>query len=212
MCVGRLEYVRSLFAPETPLLARIRASLSDTNDQISVFPEEGSMLQFLVRLSGARRIVEIGTLGGYSAAWMAEPLPEGGHLWTIEKDPRRYALACENLASLRDRITLLHGDAQEVLTSLTPLAPFDMIFIDGDKLGYLRYLDWAEAHIRKGGLIVADNTFLFDSVWKDELPARVRKTARDVMRGFNRRLADPSRYTGVILPTSEGMTVAVKNF
>ena len=104
------------------------------------------------------------------------------------------------------------GDALDVLPQLSKEGPFDMVFIDADKLNYLRYLDWAEENVRKGGLIVGDNTFLFDAVWRDDPVDRVRQTARDAMRDFNRRLADPQKYCGILLPTQEGMTVALKLF
>lgn len=90
--------------------------------------------------------------------------------------------------------------------------PFDMAFIDADKLNYLHYLDWAERNVRKGGLIIGDNTFLFDAVWKEGPVGRVRGTARHAMREFNKRLADPEKYLGILLPTEEGMTIAVKLF
>lgn len=211
---NRLDYIRDLFAPESALLRQIRASLTDPNDQISVYPEEGKLLQLLIRLSGAKKIIEIGTLGGYASAWMAAVLPESGHLWTIEKDDRRFERARANLSPLtaRGKITLCHGNALQILPTLEKEGPFDLVFIDADKLHYTHYLDWAETHVRKGGLIIADNTFLFDAVWQETLPPRVRPTARDAMRAFNLRLADPEKYTAVLLPTVEGMTIAIKEF
>jgi predicted O-methyltransferase YrrM len=207
----RLDYIRHLFAPETPQLKTVRENTTDKNDQISIHPEEGKLLQLLIRLAGIRTVVEVGTLSGYSALWMADALPDDGHIYTFEKDDKRAARAETNLRN-HPKITLITGDALETLRSLEPKAPFDMIFIDADKLHYLHYLDWAEKHIRKGGLIVGDNTLLFDAVWREALPDRIRQTALQAMREFNRRLADQQKYTAVLLPTAEGMTIALKNF
>lgn len=204
-------YIRDLFASETPALKKIRDSITDKNDQIIIDPEEGKLLQMLARMIGAVTIVEIGALAGYSTLWMAGALPPGGSITTIEKDPRRAAMARANLAPYKN-ITLHEGAAMDVLPTLQPAAPFDMVFIDADKLNYLHYLDWAEKNIRKGGLIVGDNTLLFDAVWSDKIPDNVRQTALAAMRAFNQRLSDPEKYTSILLPTAEGMTIAVKNF
>jgi predicted O-methyltransferase YrrM len=206
----RLDYIRKTFAPETQQIRTVRENTTDKNDQISIYPEEGKLLQLLIRLTGAKTIVEIGTLSGYSTLWMADALPEDGHIYTFEKDPVRAARASVNLC--HPQITLHNGDAMKALRAIEPKGPFDMIFIDADKLHYLDYLDWAEKHIRRGGLIVADNTLLFDSVWREVLPDRIRQTTLQMMQDFNRRLADPEKYTSILLPTAEGMTIALKKF
>ena len=87
-----------------------------------------------------------------------------------------------------------------------------MIFIDADKISYLDYLDWAEKYVRKGGVIIGDNSFLFEAVYLEELPEGVRPQTREVMREFNRRLAEPEKYCSIMLPTKEGMTLAIKQF
>jgi predicted O-methyltransferase YrrM len=206
----RLDYIRKLFAPETQQIRTVRENTTDKNDQISIYPEEGKLLQLLIRLAHAKTIVEIGTLSGYSTLWMADALPEDGHIYTFEKDPVRAARASVNLC--HPQITLHNGEALESLRAIEPKGPFDMIFIDADKIHYLDYLDWAETHIRRGGLIVADNTLLFDAVWREALPDRVRQTALQAMTDFNKRLANPEKYTSILLPTAEGMTIALKKF
>lgn len=205
----RLDYIRSLFAPETPAQAAARARLTDPNDQIGIHAEEGKFLQFLVHLANVKTAVEIGTLGGYSALWIADALPADGRLYTIEKDSVRHALAQQTLDA-HPRVTLLHGDALQRLADVP--GPIDMIFIDADKLNYARYLDWAEQNVRKGGLIIGDNSLLFDAVWKNETTDRIRATALAAMQDFNRRLADPKKYCSILLPTPEGMTIAQKLF
>lgn len=214
MYKDRQDYIRQLFAVETPALKEVRSTLTADNDQIAVEPEDGKFLQLLIRLVGAKKIVEIGTLAGYSALWIAGALPEDGHLYTIEKDEQRLVKSTTNLQKhdLKRQITLLPGAALDVLPTLVGKGPFDIVFIDADKLNYLHYLDWAENNVRTGGLIIADNTFLSDAVWDDAPKERVRDTARETMREFNRRLADSSRYHSIMLPTPAGMTIGQKIF
>jgi predicted O-methyltransferase YrrM len=208
---SRADYIRALFGHETAGQQSARESLTGAHDGISLHAEEARILQLLIRLGDMRKIVEIGTLGGYSALAMAAALPQDGRIWTLEKDPARAALARRNTAAEK-RIDITEGDARDTLSTLAVAAPFDMVFIDADKLNYGYYLDWAEAHVRKGGLIIGDNTLLFDAVWMQERPPRVRDTALAAMRDFNRRLADPDKYLGILLPTAEGMTIAQKLF
>lgn len=118
---------------------------------------QGKFLALLVRLTGARRVLEIGTLGGYSTIWMARALPPGGCVTSIELDPQRADVAMENCraAGCSDRVDLRLGAAVEVLPTLE--APFDLIFIDADKPNNPQYLDWALKLARPGSVIVADN-------------------------------------------------------
>lgn len=220
---GRDDYIRTLFAPETPALQAVRAALSAPEDRISISPQEGKLLQLLIRMAGIKTVVEIGTLGGYSALWMAEALPAGGKIFTLEKDPARAHLARTHFAKFdtAKKITLVEGDAAQTLAALSAQAPFDMVFIDADKISYAHYLDWAEENIRTGGLIVGDNTFLFGTVWQDAQDGAqtdtrhgnpVRPTAWHAMRDFNARLSDAQKYQSILLPTQEGLTVALKLF
>lgn len=237
-----LNYIRSLYAPEDTLLSRIKARLAAENIAWQVGAEEGRLLQLLITLAGARNIVEVGTLAGYSTLWMARALPAGGHIHTLEKNEAHAAMAREFFTSseVADRITLYVGDARETLARLSPLGPFDMVFIDADKGAYNDYLDWAEANLRAGGLLVADNTLLFGAVLEDgipksfqdlgitaqgaarnagghggHLPPPAKKTSESAgristMRRFNDRLADAARWNAVMIPTQEGLSVAVR--
>jgi predicted O-methyltransferase YrrM len=208
---SREDYIRALFGHENAAQENVRAGMTGAHDGISIHAEEARILQLLIRLANVRTIVEIGTLGGYSALAMVAALPADGQIVTLEKDPARAAQARRNTAQEK-RIEIIEGDARETLGQIGNRAPFDMVFIDADKLNYTHYLDWAEAHVRKGGLIIGDNTLLFDAVWMAERPPRVRDTALAAMRDFNRRLADPDKYLGILLPTAEGMTIAQKLF
>lgn len=207
-----LNYIRTLYAVQDALLNEIDACLRTRNMAIHVGAEEGKLLQLLVALHKPMRIVEVGTLAGYSALWMARALPRGGQLYTIDKDQEHVRLARDFFArsEVGDRIISLEGDAKQVLQRLNDKGPFDMVFIDADKNSYNDYLDWAEAHVRKGGLIVADNTLLFGSVYLESPPEGIAPGTWRGMRRFNERLADTQRYMSVMVPTEEGLTVAVK--
>jgi predicted O-methyltransferase YrrM len=126
---------------------------------IQVSPLQGKMLQALARAAGARRALELGTLAGYSAIWIARALPDDGRLVTIEVDPVAAQAARANLkrAGLQGRVEVRLGRALEVLPTLRGGPPFDFVFIDADKERYAEYLEWAIELGRPGTLIVADN-------------------------------------------------------
>jgi predicted O-methyltransferase YrrM len=117
-----------------------------------VSPPQGALLELLARLMGARSILEIGTLAGYSTLWLARALPAGGRLVTLETDPRHAEVASANLAGVAE---VIEGPALETLPRLT--GPFDLVFIDADKRSNAEYLGWALRLSRPGTLIVADN-------------------------------------------------------
>jgi predicted O-methyltransferase YrrM len=215
-----LAYTNRLFAPEGAAARQAREFVERELPElapISISATEGKILQLLMRLVGVKNMVEIGSLCGYSAFWMAEALPAEGRLHAIEYEPLRAAtirrIADEAGGELAQKITVHQGKAQDILPHLAAEAPFDMVFIDADKAAYPAYLDWAEQHLRVGGLIVGDNTLLFGAAIHDVPPAGDRAPSRSAwqaMREFNARLANPERYHSVLLPTQEGMTIAIK--
>lgn len=210
----KLTYIRDLFAPEDDFLKSIRNRIEGADFQIQIGPEEGRLLQVFMKMASVKTVVEIGALAGYSTIWLARGLPEDGHVYTIERDSGRIKRCKETFSKFpgQDKITLLEGKALERLSDLSSKGPFDMIFIDADKLNYANYLNWAEKNIKKGGLIVGDNTLLFGALYLQEMPDRISPSALSSMKEFNERLADQSKYTGVMIPTEEGLTVAVKKF
>jgi len=124
-----------------------------------VTPAQGKFLYLLLKMIGARRVLEIGTLAGYSAIWMAGALPPDGKMVTIDSDAKHVAAARTNIerAGLSARIDVRHGKALDVLPSLAASAPFDFVFIDADKWNNPAYFRFALDHSRPGGLIVVDN-------------------------------------------------------
>ena len=205
------EYLSQLFnaqLPEKLKQARAQADLFGKG-HISLGDLEAQLMATLIKTHGAKKFVEIGTLTGASALWILQGLGVGGELWTFEKDPKHAEAAGEILQGLSAHI--LVGDAVETLPGIESLGPFDGIFIDGNKGAYGQYLDWAEKNIKKGGLILADNVFLRGSVFPGAPPSETfSKKQVEVMRTFNQRLADPKKYAGSIVPTSEGLYIAVK--
>lgn len=207
-----LAYIRTLFAPEDEVL---QAVVKDTDPKLAgmqIGSEEGKILQVILTMIRAKKVVEIGTFMAYSTIWMARALPEDGTLFALEKNPDHAQKAQAHLdaAGCGGKVSLLIGEAKENLPKLAQEAPFDAVFIDADKGGYLDYLDWAERHLRPGGVIIGDNSLLFGTAYLDEPPEGVSRKSWQTMREFNRRLSDPARYTSILLPTFEGMTVGVR--
>src|SRR5689334_15081994 len=132
-----LDYVNRVHAAHDAGLARA-FDVPDGIPAIQVSPSDGKLLELLLRLARAAKVVEIGTLIGYSAIHLARALAPGGHLWSIEYEPRHAEVAAANLAAagLADRVTVLVGAARKLLPTLEPHAPFDAVFIDADKVSY----------------------------------------------------------------------------
>jgi predicted O-methyltransferase YrrM len=156
------EFLNAHVVPEDPALtAALADSAAAGLPPIAVAPNQGKLLHILARLRGARTILEVGTLGGYSTIWLARALPEGGRLVTLELDPKHAAVAQGNLnrAGVDDKVTIRIGPALDSLKALAGegLPPFDLAFIDADKPNNPNYFDWALKLSRPGSLIIVDN-------------------------------------------------------
>jgi predicted O-methyltransferase YrrM len=200
-------YVRELFAPEDDALRRIRARHgTDGLPDILISPEEAKILQVLLRAIGARRVLEVGTLGGYSGVWLARSLPADGTLTTIEHDPSRADAARDGFAAagVADRIRVLEGDALDLLRTLDP--EFDAIFLDADKAPLPTYYHEAIRLLRVGGLLLCDNAFL------DGRVADTDNGDPDAvgMRAYNRLVAEDPRLVTALVPVRDGLTVALR--
>ncbi len=206
------QYVNDLFASEDEFLKKARMRANEINPHMLISPREGKMLSVFSKMIQVEKAVEIGAFTGYSAIWLSRALKEGGHLWTCEFDEKHADLTTQSLseAGLSDRTTVLRGSALEKLPSIEGEGPFDLVFIDADKGGYIEYLLWAEKNVRSGGLIIGDNTYLFGDVFVEPRPDGVTKKSWESMREFNRRLATSLDFESILLPTGEGMTLAYK--
>jgi caffeoyl-CoA O-methyltransferase len=170
---------------------------------IMVGPSEGRLLELLLRMIAAERVVEIGTLAGYSAIRMAAALPATGTLWTIEYEPRHAEVARANIAraGYADRVSVVVGAALEVLPTLEQHGPFDAVFIDADKINYDRYGQWALDNLRSGGLLLGDNAYLFGELMSDSDSAAA-------MRRFHEQTAQAC--DSVCVPTPDGLLLGIK--
>ena len=201
------DYLSSLFAAEDETLLALREA-ADRNGlpPIAISPDEGKLLQVLLSAIGARRVLEVGTLGGYSAIWMARALPAGGSLLSIELDSTHAAFARGFIsrAGLDGIVEVQVGRALDLLPSLDG-AKFDAIFLDADKEPLPTYLEWALRLVRPGGLIIADNALWGGRV----LDQSVNDDATRAVREFNRRFATDPRITGIVVPTHDGVAIGI---
>jgi predicted O-methyltransferase YrrM len=200
-------YLTDLFAHEDPPLRAIREGHDAAGlPTIHVSPDEGKILHVLLRAVGATRVLEVGTLGGYSAVWMARALPPGGSITSIEHDDTHAAYARRGLenAGVADRVTIKTGEALDVLRALEP--PYDVVFLDADKAPLPLYLEEARRLVRLGGLILCDNTFLHGTV----ADASDHSPDAEGMRRFNELVARDRRLVAGVIPVRDGLLVAVK--
>lgn len=205
-------YIEELFAPEEPVRAALAAAVEESRraglPEIQVSPSAGRLLGLLAETIAARRILEVGTLGGYSAIHLARALPPDGTLISLELNDRHAEVARRNLerAGLSEKVEVRVGDAGGLLAGLPAGEPFDLTFIDADKEGYPRYLKEALRLSRPGSLIVADNAIRGGSVLDPE-----DDSARATRR-FNAMLAEDERLSATIIPVIrariDGLAVA----
>ena len=201
------EYITNLFAREDDLLRELREDAASAGlPPISVPPETARLLQVLLRATGATNVLEIGTLGGYSAIWMARAMGKSGHILSLEIEPMHAAFARKYIerAGLADSVEVRVGPALEILPALDG-QKFDIVFLDADKEPLPTYLDWALRLLRPGGLVIADNTLRGGKV--------VDPSADDAqlrgIREFNRKLAENPKVTGIVIPIGDGVAVGV---
>jgi caffeoyl-CoA O-methyltransferase len=201
-----------VYAPEDELLREIRERADAAGlPPIHVGRFDGLHLEVIARAANARSAVEIGTLAGYSGVCLLRGMGGNGFLHTFEADPRHAAVARESFerAGVASRVAIHVGRAEERLRDVEGEGPFDLVFVDADKVGYPAYLAWAEVHLRTGGVLLADNTFGFGHV-HDPAGAGPDAAAMEPLREFSRRLAGGGRFRATMLPTAEGLSMGVK--
>ena len=201
------QYVRSLFAPEDGALAAVASRQEKAGlPPIQISPEEGKLIAVLLAAARATRVLEIGTLGGYSGVWIARALGKSGRLTTLEIDPRHAEVARKTFAEagVGDRVEVRLGAAREILPTLNE--QFDAIFVDADKEAYPFYFTQAMRLLKRGGLLLGDNAF------RDGRVADTKDRAADVeaMREFNQMAAHDRRLVSTIFPIRDGLLVGVK--
>jgi len=192
---------------ETPVQRALRAVTSRMpRATMQIAPEQGQFLQLLLRLTGARRCVEIGTFTGYSALSMALALPPGGRIVCCDLSEEWTAIARRywKAAGVEKKISLRIAPALQTLQSLR--GPFDFAFIDADKANYQNYFERCLTLVRRGGLIAIDNTLWYGRV----LDRRDRSADTRAIRAFNRRLRRDRRVDIALVPIGDGLTLALK--
>jgi predicted O-methyltransferase YrrM len=205
------RYIEQLCVPANPVFTRaIRDAKTHGLPAINVSPNEGKLLYLLAKIAGARRILEVGTLGGYSTLWLASALPARGKLITLELEPRHAEVARKNLAraGLLKKVEIRVGDARQSLRQLKPA--FDVVFIDADKESYPAYLDFALKLTRPGSLILVDNVIRHGRV----LHTQPTDAGTRAIRKVNRQLATDPRLETILVPLMreriDGLAIALR--
>lgn len=211
------DYIRDLVGVEDEVLKAADNSIKEANiPPISVSANQGKFLQVMAKACQAKKILEIGTLVGYSTIWMARALPQDGKLISIEFEPLHARVATQNIkrAGLGNVVNIRVGRALDILPQLLDdkEGPFDMIFIDADKTPYKEYFEWALKLSRSGTLIVADNVIRDGKVMDPDSDDEMVQGARR----FNAFLATVPEVTATIIQTvgskmHDGMAIAVVN-
>ena len=196
------NYIADLFIQQDfALQAALDSSAAAGLPTINVSPAQGKLLHLLARVQGARKILELGTLGGYSTIWLARALPPDGRLISLEVDPKRAEIARANIAraELANMVEIKVGRAADSMQKLLAegRGPFDLIFIDADKPSYAEYLQWSLKLSRPGTLILADNVIRKGAVAD---PASTDENVRGI-RKFNEVLAAETRVTTSVIQT-----------
>ena len=208
------KYIESLFVPDDPVLTQGLADADAAGlPPIAVSANQGKLLYLLTKISGARRVLEIGTLGGYSTTWFARALPANGSLTTLELDQKHAEVARKNidLAGIGSRVKIEVGPAATTMQRFIDqrVEPFDLIFIDADKTGYETYLDLSLKLSRSGTVIIADN-LIRDGLVLD--PTTTDENAR-AARAFNAKLAADARLESIVFPALgkriDGMSISI---
>ena len=199
------HYITELLVqPDAALDGALQSSAAAGLPAISVSPPQGKLLMLLAMLQGARNILEIGTLGGYSTIWLARALPPGGRLITLEADAKHAEVARENIerAGLDGVVELRLGPALETLPRLAAenRGPFDFIFIDADKPSIPDYFTWSLKLVRRGSVIIVDNVIRSEAV----IDAANGDANVQGVRRFNDMLAAEPRVSATVIQTVGG--------
>lgn len=204
-----LEYITRTFVREPDAITAARARGEQLRPGMQVSAYEGYLLQWIVRISGAKTILEIGTFMATSTLWLAEGVGENGHITALEFSAEYAEAARAHVAASphKNRIDIHHTDAHAWLAASPPTPTYDLVFIDAEKPGYANYLDAVLPRMNPRGFIIGDNTLLFGAL-TGEQPDAASAAAIASMTRFNETLADASRFESILLPTPEGLTVA----
>jgi len=226
------KYIQSLYLEEDALKRQSRELAQEIKlENISLSQNEASLVALVLSLVAPKKVVEIGTLTGLSAQYIYQSLSQDSDLWTFEKNKEHAEKAKKVFSKLvgaessyselpngkpvwtftnkekNKKIHLVNDDAEISLFFISQHAPFDGVFIDGNKSAYVNYLDWAEKHLKPGALVIADNVFLSGTVW-GEKNQKFSDLQVQVMQEFNKKIFSSGEYEPVFIPSSDGMLIA----
>ena len=220
----RNQYLQSLFAEDPhPLFERARKKARELGkEEIMISSAEGRLIAFQVSLSKCCHALEIGALTGYSGLWILWALRDQQvnkiSFTSFEKDPVHADISRQILEEAtgdwwkdpagRPQVRVIEGDAEEKLREFDS-TNLDLVFIDGNKAAYGKYLDWTEKNLQAGGLLIADNVFLAGQVYEEVAEGFSAKQVT-VMKAFNQRLTDSTKWQSALIPSSEGLFLARK--
>jgi caffeoyl-CoA O-methyltransferase len=207
------RWAERTFHPEDTLLVDVRTRSDAAGlPAIAVGTMDGLHLEVLARAIGAKKAVEIGTLGGYSGTCILRGLGDGGRLETFEYEPRHAEVAKETFrrAGFADRVRIHVGAAVDNLRAIVSDGPFDLVFIDADKVSYPAYLAWAEDNLRVGGVVLCDNAFGWGGVADVEHYKGGNIDSVRALAETSARLGRSERWRATMLPTAEGLAMGVK--
>jgi len=202
------KFLDKMMIPHDPALEdALAAAAAAKLPAIQVSSVQGKFLQLLARILGARNVLEIGTLGGYSTLWMARALPEGGRIITLEADPKHADVAKKNFAraGVESKVELRLGKALDTLPQVAAegLGPFDLFFIDANKSNMPEYFEWSLKLARKGSVIIADNVVREGAI----LDEKSKDADIQGIRRFLEMVGKEKRVSGTAL-----QTVSTKNY
>ncbi len=198
------HWVNTRHAPHDGAFKKaFEADKEDGLPAIQIDPCEGQLLKLLLTMIHATHVVEVGTLAGYSTIAIAMALPPQGQLFSIEADPHHAEIAKRNIhdANLACDVHILCGTGLQTLPTLESKGPFDAMFIDADKIGYVDYGAWGAKHIKQGGLLIADNVYLFGKLLDDSPEATT-------MRQFHEDTTNA--FDTTCIPTPDGLLLGIK--
>ncbi|MBX3043561.1 MAG: O-methyltransferase [Candidatus Kapabacteria bacterium] len=205
------EYLKQNFSSEDDFLRNlVEEARTEGIPDISISPEQGLFMQFILKSIKARNILELGTLAGYSAITMARALPDDAKIITIENEFKHAVFAVKKVkeAGLENIIEVQNSDALEFLRIYNPENKFDFIFVDADKPNYARYLDFLTPMLRVGGIFAADNAFAFGFV-ASSAPERNPEDVKSIT-GFNNYFRNHEQYSVCMVPVGDGIIMGVK--
>ncbi|MFP4370584.1 MAG: O-methyltransferase [Candidatus Kapaibacterium sp.] len=205
------EYLLKNFSAEDDFLTQLRKDAKASGmPEITISPVQGAFMQFMLKMLGAGYVLEIGTLGGYSAIIMARAMNDSGHLITVELNPVHAEFAKEKIkeAGLDHIIEVVNKSGLDFVNSYKPDKPLDFVFVDADKPSYYTYLQQLTPYIRQGGIFAADNAFAFGFLL-DAAPERNPDDVKSII-SFNTKFREDERYFTHLLSVGDGLILGLK--